>query len=71
MEKGGQQESLQGTNILRYLEHHLVFICNTSPAAAPEYHHPDYSSCLYQGEKREAACRTSGSQILGTGWTEK
>ena len=36
-EKGRQQESLQGTNILRYLEHHPVFICSTSLSATPEH----------------------------------
>lgn len=35
--KGRQQESLQGTNLLQCSEHHLVFICNTNLAAAPEH----------------------------------
>lgn len=36
-------EPLQGTNILRYLEHHLVFICNTCLSGTPE--HPYCRSC--------------------------
>lgn len=32
--KRRQQESLQGTNILRHLKQHLVFIYNTNPSAA-------------------------------------
>lgn len=60
-----QRESLQGTNILRYLEHHLVFICNTCLSGTPE--HPITPTVEAADISERNGCQGAGSKLGGAG----
>lgn len=60
-----QQESLQGTNILRYLEHHLVFICNTRLSGTPE--HPVTPTVEAADISERSGCQGAGGKLGGAG----